>query len=166
MAAARPVETEIAKFIAKYTPELAKELRAARARMQARVPRGYEMVYDNYNALVFGFSPTEKPSDALLSLAAMPQWVTLCFIQGVHLKDPKKLLRGEGNQVRSVRLMSGAGDLDNKDIRALIDQALGAHRAALAAAPERTTTIRSVSEKQRPRRPVVKAAAKRRAVRA
>jgi len=151
------VETDIATFIAKYTPELARELKAARARMRKLIPRGHEMVYDNYNALVFGYAPTERPSEALLSLAAMPKWVTLCFLQGVRLKDPRKLLQGEGSQVRSVRLMGGAVDLDSKDIRALIDQVLASERERFAAAPKITTVIRSVSAKQRPRRPVVKA---------
>jgi hypothetical protein len=147
------VETEIAKLIAKYTPERAREIRAARKKMHALVPRGYEMVYDNYNALVFGYSPSERPSEAQLSIAAMPRWVTLCFLQGVNLDDPKELLHGEGNLVRSVRLVGGPADLDDKDIRALIDQALAPYRDAFAAAPKLTTVIRSVSVKQRDRRP-------------
>lgn len=146
-------EAEIDGFIAKYTPELQKELRAARAKMQRLVPNGYELVYDNYNALVFGFGPSERPSEALLSLAAMPKWVTLCFLQGAKLKDPGKHLKGEGSQVRSVRLMGGAGDLDGKDIRALVSQALAPARKEFAAAPKLTTVIRSISAKQRPRKP-------------
>ncbi|APV48906.1 hypothetical protein BWI17_03930 [Betaproteobacteria bacterium GR16-43] len=152
-AMAKSTETEIAKFVAKYTPEMAREIKATRAKMRALVPRGYEMVYDNYNSLVFGFSPNERPLDAPLSLAAMPRWVTLCFLWGVKLKDPKGLLRGEGNQVRHVRLMGGAKDLEDKDIRALIDQALATRGEAFAAAPKLTTVIRSVSAKQRDRRP-------------
>jgi hypothetical protein len=27
-------------------------------------------------------------------------WVTLCFLEGAHLPDPEKLLRGSGNRVR------------------------------------------------------------------
>jgi hypothetical protein len=155
MPKAAPVEKDIAKFIAKYTPELARELKAARARMRELIPRGHELVYDNYNALVFGYGPTERPSEAVLSLAAMPKWVTLCFLQGVPLKDPKKLLQGEGSQVRSVRLMGGAADLDIQDVRALIDQVLASGRENFAAAPRIGTVIRSVSAKQRARRPSV-----------
>jgi len=46
--------------------------------------------------------------------------------------------------------MGGAADLDRKDIRALIDQVLASERERFAAA-----VIRSVSAKQRPRRPSV-----------
>ena len=40
----------------------------ARAKLRKLLPGAIEMVYDNYNALVIGFSPTERPSDAVLSL--------------------------------------------------------------------------------------------------
>ena len=142
--------TEIAKFVAKYTPAMAGQINEARRKVRALVPRGTEFVYDNYNALVFGFGPTERPSEAVLSLAAMPQWVTLCFLFGTKLKDPKKLLRGGGNQVRSVRLASPE-DLDTAPIRALISQALA--QGSFSDAAKLATVIRSVSAKQRPRRP-------------
>jgi len=39
------------------------------------------MVYDNYNFLVIGFSPTERPSEAIFSIAMSPRRVSLCFLQ-------------------------------------------------------------------------------------
>ncbi|WP_171088908.1 DUF1801 domain-containing protein [Usitatibacter rugosus] len=147
------VETNIEKAVAKYSPKMAREITAAREKMRAMIPRGYEMVYDNYNALVFAYCSSERPSEAQVSIAAMPRWVTLFFIQGVQLDDPKKLLLGDGSQVRSVRLEGGAADLDRRDIRALIDQALAPFAEAFAAAPKLRTVLRSVSEKQRARRP-------------
>ena len=47
-----------------------------------------EMIYDNYNWLVIGFSPTDRPSDAIFSLVLPPGRVTLCFLQGAGLPDP------------------------------------------------------------------------------
>jgi len=38
------------------------------------------MVYDNYNALVIAFSPNERPSDAIFSIALYPHWVNLFFL--------------------------------------------------------------------------------------
>ena len=147
------LEAGIAKAIAKYTPKMRREIEAARKKMRARIPRGYEMVYDNYNALVFAYCSSERPSEAQVSIAAMPRWVTLFFIQGIKLDDPGKLLLGDGKQVRSVRLEGGAADLDRPAVRALIEQALAPFAEAFAAAPKLTTVIRSVSEKQRARRP-------------
>jgi hypothetical protein len=88
----------------------------------------------------------------VLSLAVMPRWVTLCFTWGVRLADPDGLLKGEGNQVRHVRLMA-AEALDDPSIDALIAQALtNAGRSIDPGDPHRLI-IKSVSAKQRPRRP-------------
>ena len=48
-------ERRIEQFLSKYTPEMVVAGKAARARMRKRMPGGIEFVYDNYNALVFGF---------------------------------------------------------------------------------------------------------------
>jgi len=136
-----------------HLPEIAADAKASRAKMQKRVPGGFEFVYDNYNALVFGYGPTDRPSEAVLSLAVMPQWVTLCFLKGAKLPDPKKLLKGSGNIVRNIRLQSPA-DLDERDVRDFITLAIVA--ATPAFPPESgqpRTVIKSISAKQRPRRP-------------
>jgi hypothetical protein len=144
------VESQIAAFIARYAPPIARELRACRRGMRARFAQGFELVYDNYNALVFGYGPDPRPSHALLSLAAYPRWVTLCFLQGARLSDPARLLSGSGRQVRSLRLASAA-DLARREVEALIESA----RADVqwAQVPPLSTVIRSVSVRRRPRRP-------------
>jgi hypothetical protein len=42
--------------------------------LRASFARGHELVYDDYNALMFGFSPTDRTSEAFISVAG---WVTL-----------------------------------------------------------------------------------------
>jgi hypothetical protein len=149
---ARAVERQIATFVAKYTPEIATATRMSRARLQAVFPRGHEIVYDNYNALVFGYSPTERASDAIVSIAAYPRWVTLFFLHGASLADPAALLTGNGKQVRGVKLESPA-DLDSPAIRALVKQAIAQRAREFRDAPALTTVVKSVSARQRPRRP-------------
>jgi hypothetical protein len=139
-------------FLAKYTPDVARQMTAARGRLRARIPRGFELVYDNYNALATGFGPTDRASAAVVSLAAYPRWVTLFFLHGAQLADPHGLLMGAGKRVRSVRL-EDAEALDDPRLVALIRQALDQQAAAFATAPPLTTIIKSVSETQRPRRP-------------
>ena len=153
-------EADIASFLAKYTPEIAEQLRATRAKLRAMFPRGYELVYDNYNALVFGISPSEQTSDAVMSIAGYPKWVSLFFLDGAGLSDPKGLLQGSGSHVRSIRLAS-ADDLESPDVQALIAEAVRPHAAAFEAAPPLTTIVKSVSKKQRPRRPEPAAGARR-----
>ena len=117
------------------------------------VPGGIEFVYDNYNALVFGYGPSDRPSEAVLSLAIMPRWVTLCFLKGAKLRDPKKLLGGGGNVVRNIHL-SSPSHLEDVDVRDLIDQSIAAARPEFSGKPgKQQTIIKSISAKQRPRRP-------------
>ena len=70
-----------------------------------------QLVYDNYNALAIGFGPSERASEAIFSIVLYPRWVTLFFLQGAGLADPKRLLKGSGKVVRHIVLASAA-DLD------------------------------------------------------
>jgi hypothetical protein len=146
------LEGQLAEFVGKYTPEIAASIQACRTKMHSLFPRGYEFVYDNYNALVFGFGASERPSEAVLSLAAYPRWLTLFFLNGAALDDPDSLLEGCGSRVRSIRVKS-PDDLDAAKVRALIAQAMASVDTPLAKAPLLCTILKSVSAKQRPRRP-------------
>ena len=145
-------EAEITTFLAKYTPEIAAQLRAARVKLQALFPQGFELVYDNYNALVFCFGPTDRASDAILSIAGYPKWITLFFAKGKMMEDPAGILQGSGSIVRSIRLGTPEG-LDKPEAQSLINQAIESHLTALESAQPLRTIIKSVSKKQRARRP-------------
>jgi hypothetical protein len=147
--------SKVAGFIGKYSPEIARDIAVCRRKMQALVPRGYELVYDNYNALAIGYGPGQKASDAILSIAAYPRWVTLFFLYGAKLRDPDSLLQGAGSRVRSIKLQS-PDDLDRADVKRLISQALSPHTEAFATCARIKTIVKSVSAKQRPRRPAAK----------
>ena len=124
----------------------------ALVRLRKRVPGAIEMVYDNYNALVIGFGPNERPSDALFSIVLYPNYVRLFFLSGASLDDPEGLLQGSGRLVRSIRLMPDASVIDRPGVRALIAQAIAASDAPFDSRQRRKLVIRSVSAKQRPRR--------------
>jgi hypothetical protein len=145
-------ESRIAAFLARYTPEIAAQAKACRAALRRLIPRGHELVYDNYNALVFGYAPTPKTSTAVLSIAAYPRWITLFFRHGTTLNDPQSLLEGSASQVRRIRLQS-SDDLDRPAVRSLIAAALGPCAADFAQAGPLTTVVKSVAARQRPRRP-------------
>jgi hypothetical protein len=143
---------QIDRFLAKYTPELRREASAGRAALRELMPTAVELVYDNYNALVFGFGPSERASEAIVSLALYPRYVTLFFLYGVGLPDPESLLVGAGKQVRSIRLESSR-DLAKPAVRALIEAAIARAKAPLPARGRGTSVIRAVVAKQRSRRP-------------
>ena len=141
---------QLASFIARFRPEIATLIKTARAKMRKRLPRAVEMVYDNYNALVIGFGPTERASQAIVSIVAYPRWVSVCFLQGAHLPDPLGVLTGGGNQVRHVRLDAGAAILDTPAVRALITEALKFSGDRFDGS--KRLVIKAISAKQRPRR--------------
>ena len=62
----------IASLIADYEPSLAAELRAARSKLHALFPRGYELVSDNYNGLVFAITPSERTPDCCSPSSHIP----------------------------------------------------------------------------------------------
>jgi hypothetical protein len=136
--------------IAKYTPEIRAVATAAIRRIRRQLPGAVELVYDNYNALVMAFGPSERASELMVSIALYPSCVNLFFWQGARLVDPEGLLMGEGKQVRRIGLADPAV-VDAPAVRALIAQAM---RASAKVLPQkRRMVIRAVSEKQRARQP-------------
>ena len=143
-------------FLDKFTPEIAAEARVALRRMRARLPGAQELVYDNYNALAIGFAPTDRASDALFSIAVFPRWVSLFFLQnGTCLRDPDCYLEGSGKQARHIKLDNGAM-IDDPGVQGLIAQALELVDKPIDSGQPRRLIIKSISAKQRPRRPAGK----------
>lgn len=147
-----PPQKRLDAFLDKYLPEIAAQARACLKTMQARLPGAVQLVYDNYNALVVGFGPSERATEAVFSLVMFPRWVTLYFLQGARLPDPDGLLRGEGSVGRHIRLETPA-DLNRVDIRELMETALECAKVPIDSKSPGKLIIRSISAKQRPRRP-------------
>jgi hypothetical protein len=145
-------QARLESFIDKFAPDVAAQTRAMLDYMQGRIPGATIPVYDNYNALAIGFGPDDRVKHVVLSLAVFPRWVTLCFTWGVKLPDPLQLLKGGGNQVRSLRL-TGPAHLADPGVDALISAALDLAVVPIDANAPGGLVIKSISAKQRPRRP-------------
>jgi hypothetical protein len=141
-----------AAFLSRYDPAIAQVAKAAVARLRKEIPGAVELVYDNYNALVMGFGPTERASEAIVSIALYPRWVTLFFLQGARLDDPARLLKGAGSRVRHI-VLSEVAILDQPAVRGLLRQAIATAPRPIDAKARRRMVIRAVAPKQRPRRP-------------
>ena len=148
-------ELQLAGFIEKFDPAVAALIRSARRAQQKRLPTAQELVYDNYNFFVIGYRSTERPSDCIASLVANAKGIGLSFYYGSTLPDPAGILEGSGSQNRFVRLKD-AGDLARPEIEALIAAAIHQAKAPLPGKGKGRLIIRSISEKQRPRRLPVK----------
>ncbi len=145
-------ESQLTEFIARYSPEIGAQADAVLARMRKLVPGAIELVYDNYNALVVGFGPTERASDAIFSIALYPRWINLFFFPGFNLPDRDHLLKGSGTTVRRIQL-DGVETLDHPAIRALIKEALQRAETPIERKAKSRLVIKSISARQRPRRP-------------
>lgn len=143
---------QVAGFIAKFDPAIAKLIRACRAEIRKRYPSAIELVYDNYNALAIAYSPTETLSDVVFSLAVYPRGVSLYFMYGRSLPDPNKLLQGNGTQGAFIRL-EGVKTLDDSQVKELLATAVKRQKPSLSGKGRGHTVVKSISAKQRPRRP-------------
>jgi hypothetical protein len=144
-------EKQLETFIRKFDPTDQRLIRAVRRTLRKRFPTANELVWDNYNFFVIGYSPTERPSDAIVSMAARANGVGLCFIHGASLPDPKRVLLGSGNQTRFIRIES-VEVLERPEVKALIAAAIARAHARLPVGGRGKLLIRSVSAKQRLRR--------------
>jgi hypothetical protein len=116
-------EAQLDSFLARFSPEVEAQARAALDRMRARLPGAVQLVYDNYNALAIAFGADDKRSGIVFSIAVYPRWVSLFFMRGPELPDPLHLLRGSGTMVRHI-VLTDIGLFDEPGVEALIAEAL------------------------------------------
>jgi hypothetical protein len=144
--------TQVSALISRYSPAVARQFRLARTRIREYFPRGYELIFENYNALGCGYSVTDRGSGVVVSVVAYPRWVTLFFFHGIDLTDPDGILEGGGARIRSIRL-EPFSLLRSASVHDLILQATKRHQGDFAKAPRLATLVKSVATRRRPRRP-------------
>jgi len=145
-------ELQLAGFLAKFTPQIAAQTEAVLARLRTQLPNALELVYDNYNALAIGFGPSERASEVILSIAIYPRSMSLFFLQAKGLPDPTGILQGKGNVARHI-VLPIASALDEPAIQTLIAEALARAKVSLNPDTSHRIIIKSISAKQRSRRP-------------
>lgn len=145
-------EAQLDGFISRFSEEVAAQTRAALSAMRQRLPGAMILVYDNYNALAITFGANDKASGIVFSIAVYPRWISLFFSAGARLDDPHGMLKGQGTQVRHIVLTETAV-LDDPRVIALMDQALALASPPIDTRRQGGVVIKSVSARQRPRRP-------------
>lgn len=145
-------EHQLAGLFARYAPAIAELGQALRAKLRARLPGLFEIVYlyERQGSLVIAYSPTERGHEAVCSLALYPEQVKLFFARGPELSasDPSRLLQGSAKTVRYVP-MTTATDLDRQEIDALMVAALRLAQLRLVAGAPGPTILKVEQQKQR-----------------
>src|SRR5450755_3017745 len=83
-----------------------------------------ELIYDNYNALAFGWSPTDRVGHVFCNIAVGRTSfnVHFGFYWGSQIADPEKKLIGNGNQYRYM-LVKDIKDFPKTYIKKLMKEA-------------------------------------------
>jgi hypothetical protein len=143
---------DLLKFLEPFDPPIVELAMWLRQFIWDLYPECNELIYDNYNAVAVGWSPTLTLGDTFCSIAVYNNKnVHLGFFLGSRLTDPERLLLGKGTQYRYIRL-ERAEDLPIDYIEGLLAEA---HINSLAgaknleSAPKGSTVVKSISPKKK-----------------
>ena len=117
-------------------------------------PLANELIYDNYNAVAFGWSPTEKVGHTICSIAVgrSSKNIHFGFYWGSEIADPDKILLGQGNQYRYI-LVTDKKKFPKAYMKKLVNEAYANSLSKIKDPKQLTsgnTIVKSVSEKKRP----------------
>ena len=143
------------KFLSIFPAEVQQTALWLREFVWKLYPYCNELIYDNYNALAFGWSPTERQGHVFCSIAIgrTSHNIHFGFYWGSEISDPEKKLLGGGNQYRYV-LVKSKTDFPKAYIKKLVKEA---YANSLAKVKDKTeivkgrTIVKSISEKKRER---------------
>ena len=115
---------DLLKFLKPFGNEIKERALWLRTFVWDLYPTANELIYDNYNALAFGWSPTDRVGHTFCSVAVgrSSHNVHFGFYWGSELSDPKQMLLGEGNQYRYI-LVKNKEDFPKAYITKLIKEA-------------------------------------------
>jgi hypothetical protein len=145
-------EAQLRAYIDKLDPKNQKLFRSVRAAVRKRFPSANELVYDYSDALVIGYSPSDRGIDGVVAIRASDTSVCLYFSQGPQLPDPKRLLRGSGKQVRFIQV-EAAGQLAHPDVEAFFAATIDQARVPLPSMGKGSLIIKSDGAKKPRRKP-------------
>lgn len=144
---------DLIKFLKPFPADIQETALWLRAFVWDLYPKTNELIYDNYNAVAFGWSPTEKVGHTFCSIAVgrSSYNVHFGFYWGSEIADPDKILLGQGNQYRYI-LVKRKEDFPKVYMKKLLKEAY-ANSLAKVKDPKQImhgqTITKSISDKKR-----------------
>jgi hypothetical protein len=116
-------------------------------------PKTNELIYDNYNAVALGWSPTDRLGHTFCSIAIgrTSKNIHFGFYWGNEITDSRNMLLGKGNQYRYI-LVKNKNDFPKSYISQLLKEAFANSAAKVKDKKqlmEGLTIVKSVSVKKR-----------------
>jgi len=144
---------DLLKFLKPFSKEIIERVLWLREFIWDHYPQTNELIYDNYNALAFGWSPTDRVGHTFCSIAVgrTSNNVHFGFYWGSEISDPDKILLGEGNQYRYI-LVPDKNKFPKAYIKKLVREA---YANSLAKVKDKKqimngqTIVKSISTKKR-----------------
>src|SRR4051812_24305711 len=99
---------DLLKFLQPFGSEITELVLWLRTFVWDLYPEANELIYDNYNALAFGWSPTDRVGHTFCNIAVgrTSKNIHFGFYWGSQISDPEKMLLGEGNQYRYILVVN------------------------------------------------------------
>ncbi|MFI5129030.1 MAG: hypothetical protein ACHQFX_03525 [Chitinophagales bacterium] len=144
---------DLSKFLKPFPPEVKELALWLREFVWDLYPNSNELIYDNYNALAFGWSPTDRVGDVFCNIAVgrSTHNVHFGFYWGAKIADPEKRLIGQGNQYRYL-LVKSKKDFPKTYLKTLMKEAY-AYSLGKMKTPKQVlkgaTITKSISAKKR-----------------
>jgi hypothetical protein len=154
----KPETKDLKKFLQPFGEEMTETVLSLRDFVWDLYPTANELIYDNYNALAFGWSPTDRVGHTFCSIAVgrTSKNIHFGFYWGSEIADPEKKLIGEGNQYRYI-LVKELKSFPKTYMKKLLKEAY-ANSLAKVKDPKQLmqgkTIVKSVSEKKREKKSV------------
>ena len=145
---------DLLKFLKPFDDEITNLVMWLRDFAWDLCPKANELIYDNYNAVAFGWSPTEKVGHTICSIAVgrSSKNIHFGFYWGSEIADPDKILLGQGNQYRYI-LVTDKKKFPKAYIKKLVNEAY-ANSLSKVKYPKQLTSgntiVKSISAKKRP----------------
>src|ERR1700688_4054545 len=116
---------DLLKFLKPFPKEAQERALWLREFVWDLYPDCNELIYDNYNALAFGWSPTDRVGHTFCNIAVgrSSYNVHFGFYWGSQIADPEKKLIGKGNQYRYL-LVKDKNEFPKTYIKKLMKEAL------------------------------------------
>lgn len=103
-----PPPKALLRFLKPYDPQIRDLALAVRSAVLDELAPCEESIYDAYNAVALGYSPTGRFKDGICHVAVYAKHVNLGFNRGAEMDDPDKILTGTGKHIRHITIKTPA----------------------------------------------------------